>query len=102
MSVPLRVLIVTDSFPPRCGGSGWSTWELVRGLIARGHHVDVIKLEAGSGEDAIFESKYESVRVTTYRKNAPQLPVVRNIVKNERLWSVVTREVLAKRLATDP
>ena len=29
MSAPLRVLIVTDSFPPVCGGSGWSTWELV-------------------------------------------------------------------------
>ncbi len=44
MSVPLNVLVVTDSFPPVCGGSGWSTWELVRGLQGRGHHVEVVKV----------------------------------------------------------
>jgi glycogen(starch) synthase len=35
----MRVLIVTDAFPPACGGSGWSTYELARGLRARGHDV---------------------------------------------------------------
>ena len=34
-----RILIATDSFPPNCGGSGWSTWELARGLRARGHAI---------------------------------------------------------------
>ena len=45
MSAPLRVLIVTDAFPPVCGGSGWSTFELARGLVARGHHVEVVKTD---------------------------------------------------------
>ena len=49
MSVPLRVLVATDSFPPVCGGSGWSTWELVRGLAGRGHHVEVVKIDTGPG-----------------------------------------------------
>jgi glycosyltransferase involved in cell wall biosynthesis len=87
MSVPLRVLITTDSFPPICGGSGWSTWELARGLAARGHHVEVVKVEAGLGEPGAHESRLESLRVTTYRQKAPNVPVLRNMIKNERLWA---------------
>ena len=88
MSVPLRVLIVTDSFPPICGGSGWSTWELSRGLVARGHHIEVVKVET-SGTAGVSERAYEGVRVTDFRRPSPGLPVVRNIVKNERLWSAL-------------
>ena len=49
MSTALRVLLVTDAFPPVCGGSGWSTFELARGLTMRGHHVEVVKVDVGSG-----------------------------------------------------
>jgi glycogen(starch) synthase len=85
MSVPVRVLIVTDSFPPVCGGSGWSTWELTRGLIARGHHVDVVKVEIAA-RSGIFDDRHESVPVTVFRRSASTLPVVRNLAKNESLW----------------
>ncbi|HSG01489.1 MAG TPA: glycosyltransferase family 4 protein [Vicinamibacterales bacterium] len=85
MSTTLRVLIVTDAFPPVCGGSGWSSWELVHGLVSRGHHVEVVKLEAGS--QGVTESAYEEVKVTTFRQPAPAVPVVRNMAKNERMWS---------------
>ncbi len=98
MSVPLRVLIVTDSFPPLCGGSGWSTWELVRGLGARGHHVEVVKIEIAR-TSGTFDSTYEGVRVTTFQKSAPQLPVVRNVIKNERLWAQLSARLLSQRLA---
>ena len=97
MSAPLRVLIVTDSFPPICGGSGWSTWELARGLLTRGHHVEVVKIEIGAGA-SVSEGRYESIGVTTFRKEATDLPVVRNIVKNERLWSGLG-DLLRTRLA---
>ena len=43
LSNPLRVLISTDAFPPVCGGSGWSTYELARALRATGHHVLVTR-----------------------------------------------------------
>ena len=33
----MRILIATDAFPPTSGGSGWSTYELARGLRAAGH-----------------------------------------------------------------
>jgi glycosyltransferase involved in cell wall biosynthesis len=102
MSAPLRVLIVTDSFPPVCGGSGWSTWELVRGLTTTGgHHVEVVKIEIGQ-PSGTFEGTYEGVRLTTFRKNAPQLPVVRNVAQNERLWTELSTQLLSKRLAREP
>lgn len=98
MSFPLRVLIVTDSFPPLCGGSGWSTWELVRGLVARGNHVEVVKVDARS-RSGVFDRTYEGVRVTQFCRQATTIPVVRNFVKNERLWGALT-EYLASRLST--
>ena len=97
MSLPLRVLIVTDSFPPLCGGSGWSTWELVRGLLARGNHVEVVKIDARS-RSGIFERPYEGVRVTQFCRQSTTWPVLRNLAKNERLWSALT-EYLTSRLA---
>ncbi|HUL72092.1 MAG TPA: glycosyltransferase family 4 protein [Vicinamibacterales bacterium] len=100
MSVPLRVLIVTDSYPPVCGGSGWSTWELVRGLGARGHHVEVVKVEAGR-PSGTFEGVHEGVRVTTFRAGVPAVPVLRNVIQNERLWAKLTATVLGERLSRE-
>ena len=39
----MRILIATDAFPPVCGGSGWSTYELAKGLRARGHDVTIVQ-----------------------------------------------------------
>ncbi len=98
MSVPLNVLVVTDSFPPVCGGSGWSTWELVRGLQGRGHHVEVVKVEIGSPA-GVESGHHESVPVTTFRRAAPNVPALRNMVKNEALWRDLTTYLTRKRLA---
>ncbi len=42
MTRPLRILFITDAFPPHAYGSGWSTYHLARGLRAKGHAVNVI------------------------------------------------------------
>src|SRR5205085_408397 len=39
----MHILIATDAFPPVCGGSGWSSYELARGLRARGHRITVVQ-----------------------------------------------------------
>jgi glycosyltransferase involved in cell wall biosynthesis len=101
VSVPLRVLLVTDAFPPICGGSGWSTYELAKGLAARGHHVDVVKTEVGLGH-GVHEGRYETFRVTTMRGRVPDLPVVRNVVKNEKMWAGLANDLLAGRLKQEP
>lgn len=89
MSTPLRVLVVTDSFPPVCGGSGWSTWELARGLRDRGHHVEVVRVAIGA-PSSIEHGEYGGVPLATVRHAAPNIPVLRNVVKNERLWTRLT------------
>jgi len=37
----VKILFATDVFPPKSGGSGWSTFYLARALVQRGHTVRV-------------------------------------------------------------
>ncbi len=81
----MRVLITTDSFPPGCGGSGWSTYELARTLKARGHEVMVVHLRPG--HRGRRERLYEGIDVEEHGIAAPALPFVRNYFKNERAYA---------------
>jgi glycosyltransferase involved in cell wall biosynthesis len=92
------VLLVTDAFPPVCGGSGWSTFELARGLVARGHHVEIVKTDT-KDRTGVFDTSVEGLRVTEFRRKASDIPFIRNIQKNERLWSSLER-YLVDRLRT--
>jgi glycosyltransferase involved in cell wall biosynthesis len=96
----LRVLMVTDSFPPGSGGSGWSTFELARQLRARGHMVAVVHAKPGD-ENAIRETEYDGVPVTQFCRRVPNVPLVRNVLKNERMWVALSR-YLVRRLAKEP
>ena len=95
-----RILLVTDSFPPGSGGSGWSTFELARHLQARGHIVSVIHVKPGE-EQGVRETTYEGIPVTQFQRRVPNLPVVRNVLKNERMWAELSR-YLAGTLAASP
>ncbi len=66
----VNVLLVTDAFPPVCGGSGWSTYELARGLRARGHAVLVVQPRPGTAE-TIREVSYDGFRVIEFGALAP-------------------------------
>jgi len=91
----VRLLIATDSFPPNCGGSGWSTYELVRGLRARGHTIDIVRPRPGAHTTG--ETEYDGFTVREIAAAAPAIPYLRNYLKNERLWTLVERD-LALRL----
>lgn len=95
MAAPLTVLLVTDSFPPGSGGSGWSTFELARQLQLRGHRVSVVHASAGDAT-GIEETTYEQIPVTRYRTRVPNVPAVRNVLKNERLWASLTAMLVAR------
>ena len=73
----MRILIATDTFPPVCGGSGWSTYELARGLRQRGHHVVVVQPAETSQV-----SSYDGFEIVAFPAAAPPLPFVRNYVRN--------------------
>jgi len=95
----MRILLVTDSFPPNCGGSGWSTYELARGLRARGHDIALVQPRPGQRSDATRE--FDGFLVEEVASPAPPVPFVRNFFKNERLWSNLANR-LADRLAASP
>jgi glycosyltransferase involved in cell wall biosynthesis len=82
----MRVLISTDSFPPVCGGSGWSTYELACGLRARGHEVTVVQPRPGTSP-GVKQGDYDGIRILEWGAPAPNLPFIRNWYKNERLYA---------------
>jgi glycosyltransferase involved in cell wall biosynthesis len=96
MSSTLRVLIVTDAFPPACGGSGWSTYELARGLATRGHHIEVVRVRPGR-TGGLVDATYDGIPVTEFRRRVPNVPLLRNVLKNERLWPAL-RDYLVDRI----
>lgn len=89
----MKILLATDAFPPTSGGSGWSTYELARGLRARGHDLLIVRPRPGE-PPGIVETRVDGLRVMEVGAAAPPLPYVRNYFKNERLYSRLT-DVLA-------
>lgn len=86
----MKVLLATDAFPPVSGGSGWSTYELARGLRSRGH--DVLVVRPRPGEPPVSrETAYDGLRVIEVGATAPPVPYVRNYFKNERLYARLAR-----------
>ena len=82
----MKILLATDAFPPVCGGSGWSTYELARGLQARGHVVTIVQPRPGTARK-VSERIYEQLRVIEYGAPAPPVPYLRNYFKTERLYA---------------
>jgi glycogen(starch) synthase len=71
----MRLLIATDAFPPRCGGSGWSTFYLARALRARGHWVEIVLPQRGV--PGIHTRVYDNLSVTEFGYAASNLPGLR-------------------------
>jgi glycogen synthase len=90
----MKIILATDAFPPHAGGSGWSTYELARGLRTLGHDVHVLKVTAGRGGREQHTS-YEDVPVLDFPVYAPNVPGLRNYFKNERLYPTVRAKLAA-------
>jgi glycosyltransferase involved in cell wall biosynthesis len=80
----MRILLATDAFPPVSGGSGWSTFELARGLRERGHGVLIVRPRPGTAP-GLRETSYGDFRILEAGARAPDVPYLRNYFKNERL-----------------
>ena len=81
----MNILLPTDAFPPICGGSGWSSYELARGLRARGHAVTIVQPQPRTPA-GVREAVYDGLKVLQFGAPAPPIPYVRNYFKNERLY----------------
>ena len=78
----MRLLIATDVFPPRCGGSGWSAYELARGLRARGHELTIVRPRFDARPEG-DPGEFDQFRPIEFPAWAPNLPFVRNLARNE-------------------
>jgi glycosyltransferase involved in cell wall biosynthesis len=88
----VRILLATDSFPPHCGGSGWSTWELAAGLRSRGHDLRIVQPRAGQARRG--SRTYDGFEVDEFPAPAPRLPFVRNYYRNERLYPALASHLV--------
>jgi glycosyltransferase involved in cell wall biosynthesis len=79
----MRILIATDAFPPRSGGSGWSTYELANGLRAKGH--TIVLVQTYSERDPVPQG-YDEFTVDPFPAFAPRMPFIRNYFRNEHLY----------------
>ncbi len=89
----MNLAIISDVFPPKCGGSGWSSFFLARALQARGHSLQVVvprEIETAHGphraEFFTQEREYEGLPITEFCYPAWHVPFARNYSRNERLW----------------
>lgn len=71
----MRILIATDAFPPKCGGSGWSTFYLARALQARGNQIEIIQPKRGAR--GIQTRAYENLSVTEFGYATLNVPGIR-------------------------
>lgn len=85
MSQPLNIAIVSDVFPPKSGGSGWSSFYLAKALQERGHNLQVVLPKEGL-EFGQATREYEGLPVTEFIYPASKIPFVRNYTRNERLY----------------
>ena len=86
----MRILIATDAFPPGSGGSGWSTYELAKGLRAKGHEVVLVQPYS---ESSPVPPGYDGFTVSGYSAPAPRVPFLRNYFRNERLYPKLARHL---------
>ena len=82
----MRILIATDAFPPRSGGSGWSAYELAKGLRARGH--TIVLVQTYSEGEAVPQG-YDEFAIDAFKVFAPKIPFVRNYFRNEYLYPLL-------------
>lgn len=82
----LTVILATDVFPPRCGGSGWSTYHLGAALRARGHRVIVARPRDGLVGSRLVEYDDLPVHEVGISATSLNLPLVRGVTRQERFW----------------
>lgn len=82
----MNILYVTDVFPPRCGGSGWSVYFFARALRERGHNVQVVSLDG-------MPREYDGFDVKAFSLSASSLPFVANWKREQRDLPRIAKQI---------
>ena len=94
-----RVWLVTDVYPPGCGGSGWSTHALARVLRDRGHRVSVIGTDPG--HSSVRDRRYEDIEIAEVGMQAAHRDPRRRLGARDYSYRVL-RDYLETRLRREP
>lgn len=89
----MRLLLVTDVFPPRCGGSGWSTYHLARALRLRGHNVTIARPQVALPLLARRVSLFDDFAIHELGLPRVAWPLVRGPARQELYWPRFARFV---------
>lgn len=89
----MNILLATDVFPPKSGGSGWSTFYLARALLARGHRVQVIQPRAGARGAAARE--FQGVNVVEVGYQVGNVPGLRAAQRTRALNRTLSTYIAA-------
>jgi len=96
---PAGVWLVSDVYPPGCGGSGWSAHALAKALITRGHAVDVISVDPTA--EGASQRVFEGVRVTEVGVAKARRSPARRLGAPDYAHATLERYLVA-RLETEP
>ena len=108
MIEPLRILLPTDVFPPRCGGAGWSAHALASALQDRGHRVTAVvpravdsprRFAGRARRFAPSPSVVLGVPTVEVPYYVPGIPVVDNLYRHEWLWPLIRNVVVHEALS---
>lgn len=85
----LRVAIVTETYPPEVNGVAMTIGRMIRGLLERGHHIQLVRLRQGA-QDQPAKGRYleevlrRGISIPRYDSLRVGLPAKQALV---RLWS---------------
>ena len=96
---PRRIWLVTDVYPPDCGGSGWSTHALAQVLQDRGHQVSVISVDPG--QSGVTRRCFDDIDVTEVGVRAARRSPWRRLGSRDYAYSTLAA-YLSRRLAEEP
>lgn len=93
---PLRVAVVTETYPPEVNGVALTVSHLVLGLQSKGHHVQLVRprqlaSEQGEQEDRFHEVLMRGVKIPHYPNLRMGVPSKRQLV---RLWMLQRPDVV--------
>jgi glycogen(starch) synthase len=97
---PLKVWLLTDVFPPRSGGSGWSTYYLGKALAERGNHVRVLRPVYREGVTGPKRRATEYGGLNVEELLVPAAPGWMQRIGLHKAWSERTAGRLMQRRAT--
>jgi len=95
---PLRVAVVTETYPPEINGVAMSTGRIVEGLAAAGHRVDLVRPRQGhegggilGGGDGVEEMLARGIPIPKYVNLQLGLPAQKVLL---RRWSLQRPDVV--------